>query len=131
MLCGELEEKPFNLGRERGEALDPLFNLYDRLESSIVLVEYKSSSQFEQCLAGSRRKVGAEKSLNCQKVELFSSRTFFLQFFFGSFGCRPFILKLVPNYEEWNDKITWFNWSWQRRFGNGLILKTIRNVPNI
>ena len=51
VLCREFEEKPFNLGPECGEALDPVFNLYDRLESSVVLVEDKRSSLSEQCLA--------------------------------------------------------------------------------
>ena len=51
VLYGEFEEKSFNSGRECGEALDPMSNLYDRLERSVVLVEDKSSSLSEQCLA--------------------------------------------------------------------------------
>ena len=51
VLYGEFEEMSFNSGRECGEALDPMSNLYDRLERSVVLVEDKSSSLSEQCLA--------------------------------------------------------------------------------
>ena len=28
---------------------------------------------------------------------------------------RPLILKLVPNHEEWDDKLAWFSWKWQRK----------------
>ena len=85
-------------------------------------------------LNGIRKKVRAEKSLNRRK-----SRTFFLSNFFPPiffwfiwnqmcyrYG-RPLILKLIPNHEEWNNKIAWFNWNRQRNFSlkfNVAIFKT-------
>ena len=51
VLYGEFETKSLNSGRECGEALDPISNLQYRLESSVVLVEVKSSSLSEQCQA--------------------------------------------------------------------------------
>ena len=51
VLYGESETKSLNSGRECGEALDPMSNLQYRLESSVVLVEDKSSSLSEQCQA--------------------------------------------------------------------------------
>ena len=52
---------------------------------------------------GRGKKFERKKVRIAEKVELFSSRTFFLQIFFGSYGSnngRPLILKLVPNDEE-------------------------------
>ena len=79
-------------------------------------VDKKSITDFIiSCTIGSRKKVRAEKSSNRRK-----SRTFFLSNFFPpkffwfiwKQRCynngRPLILKLVPNDEEWNDKISWF-----------------------
>ena len=68
-----------------------------------------------------------------EKIELFSSWTFFLQFFWFIWNqmcyChgRPLILKLIPNHEECNNTISWFNWNWQRNFSlkfNVAIFKT-------
>ena len=90
--------------------------------------------KMRQTPSGSRKKVRAEKSSNRRKI-----RTFFLSNFFppNSFWflwnqmCyidgRPLILKLIPNNEEWNDKIAWFNWKRQRNFSlkfNVAIFKT-------
>ena len=62
------------------------------------------------------------------------SRIFFLQIIFWFIWnqmCyrdgRPLILKLIPNNEQWYDKIAWFNWNRQRKFSlkcNVAIFKT-------
>ena len=59
--------------------------------------------------AGLGKKFERKKVQIAEKIELFSSKTFFLQNLFGSYWSRgaTTILKLVPNDEEWNDEISW------------------------
>ena len=74
---------------------------------------------------GRRKKVQVEKSSNRRKSQTFSSNFFWLIWKQRSYNNgRPLILKLVPNDEEWNDRISWFIWNWQRKS----ILKLIVTV---
>ena len=71
---------------------------------------------------GARKKVRAEKSSNRRKSRTFFRSNFFPPNFFWFIwnqrcynNGRPLILKLVPNHEEWDDKLAWFSWKWQRK----------------
>ena len=71
---------------------------------------------------GIRKKVRAEKSSNRRKSRTFFRSNFFPPNFFWFIwnqmcynNGRPLILKPVPNHEEWDDKLAWFSWNWQRK----------------
>ena len=65
---------------------------------------------------GRKSKFSAPKKSNFFPIELFSSKFFW---FIWNQRCynngRPLILKLVTNHEEWDDKLAWFSWKWQRK----------------